>query len=101
MRRLHISHVGGPDVIRKEAWSFHRKKSGVRLCWELPEPKGPKGQVHVCKSHPRCSLFAQDSGPVNSVPSPGEALRHAPEDTLAFEMRHTLAFEIKEGFTCD
>ena len=31
-----------PDVIRKEAWSFYRTISGVRLCWELEEPKGPK-----------------------------------------------------------
>ena len=27
----------------KEAWSFYRTISGVRLCWELEEPKGPKG----------------------------------------------------------
>ena len=33
------------DVIRKEAWSFYRTSSGVRLCWELEEPKGPKGMV--------------------------------------------------------
>ena len=32
----------GPDVIRKEAWPFYRTGSGVRLCWELEEPKGPK-----------------------------------------------------------
>ena len=30
-------------MIRKEAWSFYRTSSGVRLCWELEEPKGPKG----------------------------------------------------------
>jgi len=30
-------------VIRKEAWPFYRTISGVRLCWELEEPKGPKG----------------------------------------------------------
>jgi len=29
-------------VIRKEAWSFYGTISGVRLCWELEEPKGPK-----------------------------------------------------------
>jgi len=34
---------GGLDVIRKEAWPFYRTISGVRLCWELEEPKGPKG----------------------------------------------------------
>ena len=31
-------------MIRKEAWSFYRTISGVRLCWELEEPQGPKGQ---------------------------------------------------------
>ncbi|KAJ1495674.1 hypothetical protein T484DRAFT_1875478 [Baffinella frigidus] len=36
--------TGGPDVIRKEAWPFYRTISGVRLCWELEEPKGPKGR---------------------------------------------------------
>jgi hypothetical protein len=35
----------GLDVIRKEAWSFYRTISGVRLCWELEEPKGPKGRA--------------------------------------------------------
>ena len=34
--------TGGLDVIRKEAWSFYRTIFGVRLCWELEEPKGPK-----------------------------------------------------------
>jgi len=36
--------TGGLEVIRKEAWPFYRTSSGVRLCWELEEPKGPKGQ---------------------------------------------------------
>jgi len=31
-------------VIRKEAWPFYRTISGVRLCWELEKPKGPKGR---------------------------------------------------------
>ena len=35
--------TGGPDVIRKEARPFCRTISGVRLCGELEEPKGPKG----------------------------------------------------------
>ena len=34
--------TGGLDVVRKEAWSLYRASSGVRLCWELEEPKGPK-----------------------------------------------------------
>jgi len=32
-------------VIRKEAWLFYRTMSCVRLCWELEEPKGPKGRA--------------------------------------------------------
>ena len=36
--------TGGLDVIRKEAWPFYRTSSGVRLCWELEKPKGPKGK---------------------------------------------------------
>ena len=31
-------------MIRKEAWLSCRTSSGVRLCWELEEPKGPKEQ---------------------------------------------------------
>jgi len=38
--------TGGLDVIRKEAWPFLKTISGVRLCWELEEPEGPK--VYVC-----------------------------------------------------
>ena len=34
---------GGLDLIRMEAWPFYRTLSGVRLCWELEEPKGPNG----------------------------------------------------------
>ena len=30
-------------MIRKKAWPFYRAISGVRLCWELEEPKGPEG----------------------------------------------------------
>ena len=30
-------------MIRKEAWPLYRTISGVRLCWELEEPKEPKG----------------------------------------------------------
>ena len=33
-------------MIKKEAWHFYRTSSGVRLCWELEEPKGPEGPSH-------------------------------------------------------
>ena len=38
-----ILFTGGPDVLRKEAWSFYRTSSGVCLYWEVEVPKGPKG----------------------------------------------------------
>ena len=34
-------------MIRKEAWSFYRTSSGVRLCWELEEPTGPKDAAKI------------------------------------------------------
>ena len=34
-------------ICRKEAWSFYRTTSGVRLCWELEEAKGPQGQLRM------------------------------------------------------
>ena len=49
--RLRINYLAGSaailctvglDVIRKEAWPFYKTISGVRLCWVLEEPKGPK-----------------------------------------------------------
>ena len=48
--------TGGADVIRKEAWPFYTTISGVRLCWGLEEPKGPKGsslQTNERSSLPR------------------------------------------------
>ena len=55
--------TGGLDVIRKDAWSFYRTTSGVRLCWELEEPEGPKGpgvNLKVCERDPldylRCPI---------------------------------------------
>ena len=35
----------GADVIQKEAWPFYKTISGVRLCCELEEPRGPKCQL--------------------------------------------------------
>jgi len=37
------SAPGGLNVIRREAWLFCGTSSGVRICWELEEPGGPKG----------------------------------------------------------
>ena len=37
-----ILYTGGPGVIRKAAWPSYKTISGVCLCKELEEPKGPK-----------------------------------------------------------
>ena len=52
--------TGGPDVIRKEAWPFHRTSSGVRLSWELEEPKGTK--IDVAVTITRRAAVARHSG---------------------------------------
>ena len=41
--------TGGPDVIRKEAWSCYKTISSVRLCWELEKSEGAKG--HEERAH--------------------------------------------------
>ena len=46
---------GGLNVVRKEAWLFCRGTSGVRLCWELEEPEGPKGVTLKSVVTPACS----------------------------------------------
>ena len=43
-------------MIRKEAWPFYRTISGVRLCWELEEPKEPGGWTHGFQNRPFSSL---------------------------------------------
>ena len=54
-------------MIRKEAWPFYRTSSGVCLCWELEEPKGPKGLCTVCTSGDR-GANAPVSGKGNNQP---------------------------------
>ena len=56
--------TGGLDVIRKEAWPFYRTSSGVRLCWELEEPKGPKRGANLTSSGVRlCWELEEPEGP--------------------------------------
>ena len=57
----------GLNVIRKEAWLFCRTSSGVRLCWELEKPKGPKG---VCRVHFDFELTCWNFG--TGLPHPQE-----------------------------
>ena len=55
--------TGGLDVIQKEAWAFFRTSSGVRLCWELEEPNGPKGRPRPPRdSHPCLVSLAELQG---------------------------------------
>ena len=46
------------SVIRKEAWLFCRASSGVRLYWELEQPKGPKGGARATSLCTRCASWA-------------------------------------------
>jgi len=48
---------GGLGVIRKEAWRFYRTIFGVRLCWKLEEPEGPKGPLPSDKGKASSVLF--------------------------------------------
>jgi hypothetical protein len=43
-----IQSTKAPKI--KEAWPFYRTIPGVRLCWELEEPKGPKGPLALALS---------------------------------------------------
>ena len=61
--------TGGLDVIQQEAWSLYRTISGVRLCWELEEPKGRKetwpfyrtsSGVRLCKDLKDLKGFSAD-----------------------------------------
>jgi len=73
--------VPGPfDVIRKEAWSFYRTSSGVRLYWELEEPKGPSSVrglsqgtsriIQSCVAGP-----ADQAGPCRFTQGPSSVIR--------------------------
>ena len=44
-------------MIRKVAWPFYRTISGVRLYWELEEPKGPKSIRHSIRDEPHMPTF--------------------------------------------
>jgi hypothetical protein len=57
-----ILYTGGPVVIRKEAWSFYKTSSGVRLCWELEEPKEPKKDRTISGVR-LCWNLAEPKGP--------------------------------------
>ena len=53
---------GGPGVIRKEAWPFYRSVPGVRLCWELEEPRGPKGPKRNATTLKHCDPTQAKTG---------------------------------------
>ena len=45
-----------------EAWPFYRTSSCVRLCWELEEPKGPKGRQINAPPAEACPQLARYAG---------------------------------------
>ena len=61
-------------MIRKEAWPFYRTSSGVRLCWELEEPKGPKKEGAEAGDLPRNRLTC--TGPLSGSRSKVVALEN-------------------------
>jgi hypothetical protein len=70
-------------VIKKKAWSFYKIISGVRLCWELEESKGPKGGYAAetpAPSFPR-EIYVDESTRKWKFKLPGhEAGSHNPLD---------------------
>ena len=72
------------DVIRKEAWSFYRTISGVRLWWELEVPKRPTGLSKAPEEESRpLPIFVGDSsdnlGTLNTLPEGPFALVNSGE----------------------
>jgi hypothetical protein len=64
-------------VIRKEAWPFYRTISGVHLCWELEELKGPKCTISGVRL---CWELEEPEGPK----------RHVIKDLEKSERKHGL-----------
>jgi len=54
--------IGGPDVIRKEAWPLYRIISGVRLSWKLEEPQTLKGGGAGKGMRASCSAHRETPG---------------------------------------
>jgi len=77
---------GGPDVIRKEVWPFYRIISGVRLCWELAEPNGPKGEARgpAADAEPRLppKLSSDGSNDIPGRTRPGLAGLRPPSQRI-------------------
>ena len=89
VRRAHVSKDGvlcteGLDVIRKEAWSFYRSISGVRLCWELEEP-GTRGGLEAGSSVRPEAHLERDWYLVAEQPAPAPHLAH-PKDCAALRV---------------
>ena len=73
--------AGGAHVIRKESWSFFRTIFGVRLCWELEEPKGPNGRGWAGAARPEAGRSYRAASLIGKCPpplGPPYAHRHSP-----------------------
>ena len=82
-------------MIRKEAWPFHRTRSGVRLCWELEEPKGPK--IDVAVTITRRAAVARHSGRPAQFLVGLEALARPDKLVQNLRGRFTLYFSFLSG----
>jgi hypothetical protein len=70
--------TGGPDVIRKKAWPFYRTTSGVRLCWELAGPEGPKVRTTYANRQRGSSSHDRVQGDRNRESQAAACVREVP-----------------------
>ena len=89
-KKIHLSLVSaflsvqvGLDVIRKEACSFYRTISGVRLCWDLEEPKGPKGPKRARLSVCDCRQHVRVPSKKTKVLKGPPEIERTPDDALS------------------
>ena len=79
------SAPGSLNVTRKEAWLFCRTSFGVRLCWELEEPKGPKPKGSIRKQ--KCFLCSPFYGRACRLAMSGDIKTSRVGRTLLESMR--------------
>jgi len=91
----------------KQAWSFYRTISGVRLCWELEEHKGPKGCTCVVATlvslKHSLSLRVCDEGAVQEPWGHGRGMlvliKHSPSKPCSLSPPPPLSLSLSLSFS--
>ena len=65
-------HAHSTGYVRNEAWLSCRTSSGVRLCWELEEPKGLKGAAYRGRSTGSRGQTSAPDNPTKAAHSPAQ-----------------------------